>query len=293
MKHRNPGLRIETTGMESMGCVLSTHHTETPFSSTGSYQTRMDFSTKKLANLTPGLQKSKLNLPESSGAQSRPGLSPRRAKEELLREANIPALQDQAGPDARLFCENVVQFGSEGLEQTTEKGPKAPDRLRRRASLPVAAGMTPKTVGRLKHRDFNRVCSRVPADRTQSYRLYAEPAPVDCCPAGGARLGLSVSRRVGNAVIRNLVRRRLKAAFRASAGLAAGADVIIVARPGIERLTFGALCRQLECSLRRASKGGPGGEIPEEGQNATDQVSPGGAGSALPDPAVSPSAANL
>jgi len=284
---------MEITGVESMGCSPLAHHAATPLSSAGSYQTRRDFSTKKLANLTPGLRKSKLNLPEKIWAQSRPRLSPWRAKEELLREANIPALQDQAGPDARLFCENVVQFGSEGLEQTTEKGPKAPDRLRRRASLPVAAGMTPKTVGRLKHRDFNRVCSRVPADRTQSYRLYAEPAPVDCCPAGGARLGLSVSRRVGNAVIRNLVRRRLKAAFRASAGLAAGADVIIVARPGIERLTFGALCRQLERSLRRASKGGPGGEIPEEGQNATDQVSPGDAGSALPDPAVSPSAANL
>lgn len=276
-----------------MGCVLPAHHATTPFSSAGSYQTRRNFSTKNLANLTPGLRKSKLNLPERSWTQSQSGFSPLRSKEELPREANIPALQDQAGPDARLFCENVVQFGSEGLEQTTEKGPKAPDRLRRRASPPVAAGMTQKTVGRLRHRDFKRVCSRVPADRTQGYRLYAEPTPAGRSPAGQARLGLSVSRRVGNAVLRNLVRRRLKAAFRASAGLAAGVDVIIVARPGIERLTFGALCRQLERSLRRASKGGPGGENPEEGQHATDQVSPGDAGSALPDPAVSPSAANL
>jgi ribonuclease P protein component len=245
-------------------------------------------------NLTPPPRKSKLNPVKVRWRLSRRnGLSPLRGKEKPPREENIPALQDQAVPNAWLFCENVVQLRPEGLGQAAEKGPKAPDRLRRRASLPVAAEMTQKTVGRLRHRDFDRVCSQPPTDRTRGYRLYAARTPADREPGGRARLGLSVSRRVGKAVLRNLVRRRLRAALRASAGLAAGVDVIIVARPGIERFPFEALCRQLERSLRRASKGGPGGEIPEEDQNATDQESPGDTGAALPGPAVSSSAANL
>lgn len=45
------------------------------------------------------------------------------------------------------------------------------------------------------------------------------------------RLGVSVSRKVGNAVIRNRVRRRISEAFAAqSVSLPAGLDVVIIAR---------------------------------------------------------------
>jgi ribonuclease P protein component len=47
-----------------------------------------------------------------------------------------------------------------------------------------------------------------------------------------SRLGLSVSRRVGNAVRRNYVRRRIREAFRVSrADLPTGLDIICVAQP--------------------------------------------------------------
>jgi ribonuclease P protein component len=46
------------------------------------------------------------------------------------------------------------------------------------------------------------------------------------------RYGISTSRRLGGAVVRNRVRRRLRAALRAlDAGIAPGWDVLIVARP--------------------------------------------------------------
>ncbi len=53
----------------------------------------------------------------------------------------------------------------------------------------------------------------------------------------GPRLGLSVSRKVGGAVERNLVKRLLREAFTAvNATLPAGLDVVVVARPEAREL---------------------------------------------------------
>lgn len=47
------------------------------------------------------------------------------------------------------------------------------------------------------------------------------------------RLGLTVSRRVGGSVVRNLVKRRIRESFRARRGLLpASVDVVVIARPG-------------------------------------------------------------
>jgi len=53
----------------------------------------------------------------------------------------------------------------------------------------------------------------------------------------GARLGLSVGRKVGNAVTRNKVKRAIREAFWSLADeLPAEHDYVIVARPGVEGL---------------------------------------------------------
>ena len=68
----------------------------------------------------------------------------------------------------------------------------------------------------------------------------------------GSRLGLTVSTKVGCAVVRNRVRRRLREIYRLHEdGLAEGVDVVIVARVRAAGSTY----RQLEQSfLRLADK---------------------------------------
>jgi ribonuclease P protein component len=67
------------------------------------------------------------------------------------------------------------------------------------------------------------------------------------------RVGVTVSRRVGTAVVRNRVKRRLGEALRARyAGLPGGHDLVLVARPAIARASWIELNAALDRTLARA-----------------------------------------
>ena len=70
---------------------------------------------------------------------------------------------------------------------------------------------------------------------------------------GRTRIGITVSSRVGNAVVRNRVRRRLREAVRSRLdGLAPGIDVLLIARPASARAGWGELSAALDSVLTRA-----------------------------------------
>lgn len=68
---------------------------------------------------------------------------------------------------------------------------------------------------------------------------------------GVTRFGFSVSKRIGNAVARNRVKRRLREAVRA-APVEAGFDIVIVARNGAAEADFSRIERSIHNLLRRA-----------------------------------------
>ena len=69
----------------------------------------------------------------------------------------------------------------------------------------------------------------------------------------GTRYGISTGRRIGTAVVRNRVRRRLRTLLRAlHPRIASGWDVLIVARPPAAAASQAVLGDALETLLRRS-----------------------------------------
>jgi len=67
----------------------------------------------------------------------------------------------------------------------------------------------------------------------------------------GLQVGFSVSKKVGNAVTRNLVKRRLRECFRPHLGDVKNGLYVIVARPSAAEATFQSLKKDVDYLLRK------------------------------------------
>ena len=109
-----------------------------------------------------------------------------------------------------------------------------------------------------KRRDFEECYSsgvRVSGRHLQVFLLRAGTAPPSPAPPSpvGPRLGLSVSRRVGGAVVRNRVRRRLREIFRRNRDIFDGwaGNVVINARPSSAQAPFEELRQEYRSLIAR------------------------------------------
>ncbi len=82
------------------------------------------------------------------------------------------------------------------------------------------------------------------------------PEAVTDVSAGAARFGFTISRKVGGAVVRNKIRRRLRALVAAlGPGVAhAGCDYVIIARPAAAERSYAQLKIDLEQALARVHR---------------------------------------
>ena len=85
-------------------------------------------------------------------------------------------------------------------------------------------------------------------------------------PGKQLKVGFSVSKKVGKAVIRNKVKRRLRECFRPHLGDVKNGLYVIVARPSAAEATFKSLQRDVAYLLRKQDACKPAGK---EGNRAT------------------------
>lgn len=81
--------------------------------------------------------------------------------------------------------------------------------------------------------------------------LQSAQTPKEACAPDTARLGLTVTKKIGNAVTRNRMRRRLREAARAVLPVAgkSGRDYVLIGRMGTQARSFAELKGDIERAL--------------------------------------------
>ena len=106
-----------------------------------------------------------------------------------------------------------------------------------------------------RSRDFDAVYRQGRSVSTRYLVLYSFPRADEA--EEESRLGIAVSRKVGGAVERNRVKRRLRAAFeQLQESLPRGRDFVLIARPGLGEAAEGREGQSGTGSFGRAILGG-------------------------------------
>jgi ribonuclease P protein component len=95
-------------------------------------------------------------------------------------------------------------------------------------------------------RDFVRLSACNVKVVSRSFVVLAAPSDESLC-----RIGITVSRKVGNAVCRNRIKRLVREFFRNSKGMFPPADINIIARNGADKLAYPQLSQELVNAIHR------------------------------------------
>jgi ribonuclease P protein component len=149
----------------------------------------------------------------------------------VIDEAHLPAKEAQARKNAWISRADADACWAPDSEAAARKGSQAPDRLMLRQP---GSRSRPRRTRLSRSADFDRVFRHGRSHACRELVLYVFPRDEH---DGPARVGLSVSRKVGGAVDRNRVKRLLREAFAVEGTrLPAGTDAVVVARKDAKAL---------------------------------------------------------
>jgi ribonuclease P protein component len=189
---------------------------------------------------------------------------PRQSRWNGCREAHLPAQQARPQAPPWLPCAHGHAGRPPGAGVAPCEGPQAPVclsffgcTLGARAKLARPARSMTADLARLKNRaDFLRVAAGRRRAVRPTFIVQAAPQPTEDASGTSVRVGFTASRKVGNAVVRNRAKRRLRA-------IAAevlpqmghpGTDYVLVARATASERPYAELLGDLEGALRQLAR---------------------------------------
>jgi ribonuclease P protein component len=101
----------------------------------------------------------------------------------------------------------------------------------------------------LQSRDFQRVLESGERKSSHGFAIFVASRSLGTRPEGKPqpKLGITVSKRVGNAVVRNGIKRRVREWFRhARLWLPGEKDIVVIARPAASALSGSAIAATLD-----------------------------------------------
>ena len=106
-----------------------------------------------------------------------------------------------------------------------------------------------------ERRDYVRVQRTASRSQSRHFILLTAKRPKFLESVEGPRLGITASKKVGNAVARNRIKRRLRAWFREVREDVVDRDFVVIARRGAPELSYPELVAQLsELLPQRAAR---------------------------------------
>jgi ribonuclease P protein component len=170
-------------------------------------------------------------------------------------EKNISTKQSSSQTNPRISHPDEHDRRSRGSQETARQGAQTLNRhgsAKASSSLNPPNGSFPKSVRLLERREFLFLQQKGRKRHSQHFLVATAPTQGE-----HSRFGITTSRRFGNSVVRNRMKRLLREFFRTHQGLISPAcDIVVIPRSGAEQLTLAQITEELGKALSIAQPKG-------------------------------------
>jgi ribonuclease P protein component len=170
-------------------------------------------------------------------------------------EKNLPTEQSATQKDARLSGAHGHTLGTQRAQAPARQGPPSPDggNPSQTARLTARPGAGFARRHRLRRRADFLTIQRQGRKRRTSHFLLQMLTEFD---SAGPKLGITVSRRIGTAAVRNRLKRRVRECFRLRLRpiLPQTAALVVIGLAGAGELNFAAIDQQLTAAVEALAR---------------------------------------